>query len=221
MRFDLHIHSNFSDGHADVRTILKMASKKGLNGLSITDHDTMRGLEPARRINKDLDLGLILIPGVETTTLEGHLIILGVVEAPTRKMTIEETIEVARDLGGIVVVPHPYHPFRNAIGRIPDCDAVEVFNSKHIFGIANARAKLVARRRGLPMVAGSDSHYAQTIGLGVTLIEAEDVDSAIQAIHNGQTRIDGHRTPPKLFVGNVFKHIYSRARKKAILGRRR
>jgi len=116
MRFDLHIHSNFSDGHADVRTILKMASKKGLNGLSITDHDTMRGLEPARRINKDLDLGLILIPGVETTTLEGHLIILGVVEAPTRKMTIEETIEVARDLGGIVVVPHPYHPFRNAIG---------------------------------------------------------------------------------------------------------
>ena len=71
------------------------------------------------------------------------------------------------------------------------------------------------------MVAGSDSHYAQTIGLGVTLIEAEDVDSAIQAIYNGQTRIDGHRTPPKLFVGNVFKHIYGRARKKAILGRRR
>ena len=71
------------------------------------------------------------------------------------------------------------------------------------------------------MVAGSDSHYAQTIGLGVTLIEAEDVDSAIQAIHNGQTRIDGHRTPPKLFVGNMFKHIYGRARKKASRGRRR
>ncbi|MCJ7445503.1 MAG: PHP domain-containing protein, partial [Methanotrichaceae archaeon] len=171
MRFDLHVHSNFSDGHDDVRTILKVAVKKGLNGLSITDHDTMRGLEMAQRINKDLNLDLVLIPGVETTTLEGHLIFLGLEDTPKRKMTVEETIEEARDLGGIVVVPHPYHPFRNAMGRIPDCDAVEVFNSKHIFGIANARARMNAQHRGLPMVGGSDSHFAETVGLGVTVIE--------------------------------------------------
>jgi hypothetical protein len=45
----------------------------------------------------------------------------------------------------------------------------------------------------------TDLHYAETVGIGVTLIEAEDVDKAIQAIYAGQTRIDNRRTQPKLF----------------------
>jgi len=214
MRFDLHVHSNFSDGHDDVKTILKVAAKRGLNGLSITDHDTLRGMQTARQLINDLKLELILIPGVETTTSEGHLIILDIEDLPKRKMSVEDTIDEAHDLGGIVVVPHPYHPFRNAIGRIPECDAVEVYNSKHIFGIANARARVIAGRRMLPMVAGSDSHYAETVGLGVTWIETEDADGVIQAICSGRTRIEGHRTHPKLFVGNTFKYIYKKAQKK-------
>jgi hypothetical protein len=44
----------------------------------------------------------------------------------------------------IANVPHPYHPFGHALGRIPDADAVEVYNSKHLFGLANGRAKLEA-----------------------------------------------------------------------------
>ena len=43
MRFDLHVHSNCSDGRDEVRTILKAAVKRGLAGLSITDHDTLQG----------------------------------------------------------------------------------------------------------------------------------------------------------------------------------
>jgi hypothetical protein len=50
------------------------------------------------------------------------------------------------------------------------------------------------------MVAGSDSHFAQTVGLGVTEIEAEDVDSVLEAIRSGRTRILGRRTPPKFFI---------------------
>jgi len=67
-------------------------------------------------------------------------------------------------LGGIADVPHPYHPFRHAIGRIPDADAVEVYNSKHRFGLANGRAKFEAKRRGMSMVAGSDSHFTRHRG---------------------------------------------------------
>ena len=78
-----------------------------------------------------------------------------------------------------------------------------------------------AQHRGLPMVGGSDSHFAETVGLGVTVIEAEDVDSAIQAICAGETRIDGRRTHPRLFVGNMFWYIYKKARKKAIRSKHR
>lgn len=208
MKFDLHIHSTYSDGHADVKEIIKAAKRRGLDGIALTDHDTMRGIPAARRYIKEQKLDLILIPGIEVTTSEGHLLVLGVDKAPEKKKSPEETIETAHDLGGIADVPHPYHPFRHAIGRIPDADAVEVYNSKHLFGLANGRAKFEAKRRGMSMVAGSDSHFSDTVGLGVTEIEAEDVDGVLDAIRAGQTKILGKRTPPKFFIGNTVTYIY-------------
>ena len=208
MKFDLHIHSNYSDGHADVKEIVQAAKRRGLDGIAITDHDTMKGIPAAKKYIKEKKLDLLLIPGIEVNTSEGHLLILGVDTPPQKKRSPEETIEEAHDLGGIANVPHPYHPFRHALGRIPDADAVEVYNSKHLFGLANGRAKLEASRRGMTMVAGSDSHFAETVGLGVTEIEAEDVDSVLEAIRLGQTRILGKRTPPKFFLGNTVTYIY-------------
>ena len=213
MKFDLHIHSSCSDGRDDVQTILRVAAKRGLAGLAITDHDTLRGSMIACEIIKDLNLELILIPGAEVTTAEGHLLVLGVEELPPRGKSPEETTEMVHEQGGITIVPHPYHPFRHAIGRIPECDAVEVYNSKHLFGIANARARRGARKRHLPMVAGSDSHFAATVGLGVTDIEAADAEEAVEAIRAGRTRIIGKRTPPQFFIGNTFQAIYLEVRK--------
>jgi len=208
MKFDLHIHSTYSDGHADVKDIIKAAKRRGLDGIALTDHDTMRGIPAARKYIRDRRLDLILIPGIEVTTSEGHLLVLGVEKAPEKKLSPEETIEMAHDLGGIADVPHPYHPFRHAIGRIPNADAVEVYNSKHLFGLANGRAKFEAKRRRMSMVAGSDSHFADTVGLGVTEIEAEDVDGVLEAIRAGRTKILGKRTPPKFFIGNTVTYIY-------------
>ncbi len=219
MRFDLHIHSNCSDGHDEVKTILKAAARRKLAGISITDHDTLRGSEKARKIIKEQKLDLILIPGAEVTTLEGHLLVLGVSEIPSRGLSPEETTDLVHEQGGITIVPHPYHPFRHAIGRVPKCDAVEVYNSKHLFGIANARARREALRRGLPMVAGSDSHFADTVGLGVTEIDAQNAKEAIEAIRAGRTRVVGKRTPPQFFIGNTFQSIFLIVRKG--VGRRR
>ncbi|MCX6670260.1 MAG: PHP domain-containing protein [Methanothrix sp.] len=213
MKFDLHIHSSCSDGRDDVRTILRVAAKRGLAGLAITDHDTLRGSKIAGKIIQEQKLDLILIPGAEVTTAEGHLLVLGAGELPPRGKSPEETTEMVHEQGGITIVPHPYHPFRHAIGRIPDCDAVEVYNSKHLFGIANARARRGARKRHLPMVAGSDSHFAATVGLGVTDIEAADAEEAVEAIRAGRTRIIGKRTPPRFFIGNTFQAIYLEVRK--------
>ena len=219
MKFDLHIHSNYSDGRDEVKTILKAAVRRRLAGLSITDHDTLRGSEKARKIIKEQKLDLILIPGAEVTTAEGHLLVLSVSEIPPRGLSPEETTDLAHEQGGITIVPHPYHPFRHAIGRVPKCDAVEVYNSKHLFGIANARARREALRRGLPMVAGSDSHFADTVGLGVTEIDASDAKEAIEAIRAGRTRVVGKRTPPQFFIGNTFQSIFLIVRKG--VGRRR
>lgn len=215
MKFDLHIHSRYSDGHADVKDIIKAASKKGLSGIAITDHDTMKGFAPALRYVKERKLDMVIIPGAEVTTSEGHLLVLGVSEMPPKGRSPEETIEIAHDLGGIADVPHPFHPFRHALWRIPKVDAVEVYNSKHLFGIANARAKIEAKSKRISMVAGSDSHYAETVGMGVTGIEAESLDEVIQAILAGNTKILGRRTPPRYFIGNTVSSIRSELKKRA------
>jgi predicted metal-dependent phosphoesterase TrpH len=207
MRFDLHVHSNCSDGRDEVRAILRAAVQRGLAGLSITDHDTLQGSLKARKIIAEEKLDLILIPGAEVTTSEGHLLCLGIEKLPPRGKSPEETADLAREQGGISIVPHPYHPFRHAIGRIPDCDAVEVYNSKHLFGIANARARRGAKKLHLPMVAGSDSHFAATVGLGVTEIQAADAEEAVAAIRAGETRVIGKRTPPRFFIGNTLRSM--------------
>jgi hypothetical protein len=94
MRFDLHVHSNCSDGRDDVRTILRAAARRDLDGLSITDHDTLRGSQQAMKIIREDKLDLILIPGAEVTTSEGHLLVLGIEDLPPRGLSPEETTEL-------------------------------------------------------------------------------------------------------------------------------
>ena len=63
---DLHIHSNSSDGRMTPEEVIRAAAKLNLSVVSITDHDTIKGIEPGRRAAEELDIELM--PGVEITT---------------------------------------------------------------------------------------------------------------------------------------------------------
>jgi hypothetical protein len=220
LRFDLHVHSIFSDGRDGVEAILEAAIEKKLDGIAITDHDNQEGSFLAERIVRERDLDLVVIPGVEVSTSDGHLLALGVRDLPPRWRSPEETIEFVHQRGGIAIVSHPYHLFRHAMFRVPPCDAVEVYNSKYIFGIANWWAKRKAERLGLPMVAGSDAHMAKTVGLGVTIVEVEDdggndegvVSAVLESIRAGRVEIDGTKTSPVVFVSQTVRWIKKRLR---------
>jgi predicted metal-dependent phosphoesterase TrpH len=214
LKFDLHVHSSCSDGRDGVEAILEAAVAKKLDGIAITDHDTLEGSFQAERIVRERDLDLLVIPGVEVSTTDGHLLALGVRELPPRGRRPEETIEFVHGRGGIAIVSHPYHVFRHAMYRIPDCDAVEVYNSKYIFGIANWWARRMAKRLGFPMVAGSDAHSAGTVGLGVTIVEVEDGGDVLAAIRAGRVKIDGRKTSPVVFVGQMIRWVKKRLRSK-------
>jgi predicted metal-dependent phosphoesterase TrpH len=45
MKYDLHVHSFYSKkcGHMNPKDIVKTAIKNGLDGVAITDHDTIKG----------------------------------------------------------------------------------------------------------------------------------------------------------------------------------
>lgn len=62
---DLHLHSYYSDGCLSPGDLLHFAAENGLKTVSLTDHDTLAGLEEAGHVADSL--GLELIPGVELT----------------------------------------------------------------------------------------------------------------------------------------------------------
>ncbi|MDE6420167.1 MAG: PHP domain-containing protein [Lachnospiraceae bacterium] len=60
---DLHFHSIYSDGTYTPEELLNHAKKKELSVVSLTDHDTIKGLERAE--NQATKLGIKFIHGVE------------------------------------------------------------------------------------------------------------------------------------------------------------
>lgn len=64
---DLHVHTSASDGRYSPPEIVQKAVKAGLSFLSITDHDTVAGIEMAQETAKSFP-SLTLIPGVEINT---------------------------------------------------------------------------------------------------------------------------------------------------------
>ncbi len=65
-KVDLHIHSNFSDSDLTIEDIFKTARLKELFAIAITDHDTVDGLEEAKRYSAIYDIELI--EGIELST---------------------------------------------------------------------------------------------------------------------------------------------------------
>ena len=68
MGVDLHIHSQASDGTLTVAQIVEKADRQGLSAISITDHDTVAGIDMA--INESADLSLRIIPGIELSCVQ-------------------------------------------------------------------------------------------------------------------------------------------------------
>lgn len=66
-RADLHCHSTCSDGTMSPQEIVHYAYEAGLRGLSITDHDTIDAYNEAYPVAAEL--GMLLIPGVEFSTI--------------------------------------------------------------------------------------------------------------------------------------------------------
>lgn len=74
---DLHTHTTYSDGMYTPRELTRLAAKKGLTAIAVTDHDTIDGVEEALLAGREC--GVEVIPGVEISAKHssGCLHILG------------------------------------------------------------------------------------------------------------------------------------------------
>src|ERR1700761_7690092 len=182
---DLHCHSWFSgDGVSTPEALIAAARAKGLHGFALTDHNTSDGCRYL------LDKGLVredgqpvddflVIPGVEVTTAEGHLLCLGVILPYLKGTPALEVCRLVHKMGGLAIPPHPYDLFRAGIREAVldtlEIDGLEVFNAATTLKRYNRHAFEYAQRRGLPMTAGSDAHHEAAIGTAYTILHTEEL----------------------------------------------
>jgi predicted metal-dependent phosphoesterase TrpH len=213
---DLHVHTNFSkDGESSVEEILIRAEEVGLDVIAITDHDSIEGAKKALLYNTSV----LVIPGIEVTTRQGHLLVLGVTELIPSGLDVIDTVEIARKRGALLILPHPYHVWRHGVARrkkvgMAAVDAVETFNSRYIVGSANQKAARIAKRLGKPCVAGSDAHHARFVGFGRTYIDADrDISSILAAIRAGKVTCGGRQTPLRTYTHQSLNNTWRKIKR--------
>jgi len=217
LRCDLHIHTNHSrDGESSVEEVIRRAEETGLDVIAITDHDTVTGALYAMTV----PTSIIIIPGIEVSTKQGHLLVLGVTEAIPPGLGVRETIAIARSMGGVTILPHPFHMWRHGVGlklkeAILLVDAVEAFNSRFIVGAANRKAAMMARRYGKPCIGGSDAHHWRYVGYGTTIIDAEpSTDAILAAIREGKTIASCRMTPLRTYTRQSLRSTWGRLKRR-------
>lgn len=192
LKVDTHIHTIFSgDSLITVEDAVRLSKIKGLDCICITDHDTVKAVEKLNR--ESLRNDVIIIPGIEVTTREGHLVGLGITQPIKPKLSAAETAEKIRELGGLVVIPHPGHPFKHSLKLNKDIlsevkpDAVEALTIMQ--SLIKPNFNKLIKKFNVPLIAGSDSHIPQTLGSTYSLIEVKEksVEGILYAIRRGKT----------------------------------
>src|SRR5213083_126788 len=222
---DLHTHSFFSgDGISSPEDLIAAARAKGLNGIAITDHNTCDA------VNYMLQKGLmrldglpvndfLVLPGVEVTTADGHLLCIGAELPYLKGKPARDVCALIHEHGGLAIPPHPYDLFRAGIRfatleTLP-IDALEVFNAATTLRRYNTFAFRYAQLRGLPMTAASDAHHAAAVGTAYTILNCQElsVNSALTQIVKG-TELNQRYLTPRDSMRKTWNHWLRLRRKK-------
>jgi predicted metal-dependent phosphoesterase TrpH len=201
LKADFHVHTHYSrDSNIDPKELVIAAKRLGIGVIAITNHNTMKGCEEVESAAKKHYKKLIVFRGVELLTRKGEIIILNPKEELPKKLALSEACRLAKEQGGFVIIPHVFDMFRKGAGKSVNdvlgyVDAVEGFNSRTLLRSFNEKNISLAKKMGLPMVAGSDAHFIEEFGKAYTIIDSKpDKNEVLDAIKNGRTRIIGEKT---------------------------
>jgi predicted metal-dependent phosphoesterase TrpH len=202
MKIDLHCHSYYSkDGVSSPESLIRAALKKGLDGIALTDHNTVKGWEEAKKAAQKLNARLIL--GEELKIKEnnktvgeiiGYFLKQGI---DPKNKTTEQIIKEIKDQGGLAIIVHPFHwkkRFKELEKYRNLADGIEVFNARSQSKKQNQKSFELAQQNNLVMTAGSDCHQNFSVGDAYIESEARTLEEFRNDIMNKKVKIRGKQS---------------------------
>lgn len=182
---DLHIHTNASpdarEGMTPDQTV-ELAERIGIDTIAITDHDTFESSLTAWNTSQRRNSQVNVVPGMEVTSQDGHVIALFLRESVPPKMPINETIEAIHAQGGLAIIPHPeFGPIpsvkKDAIVKLSSRpstrpDGIEIFNG----GVFDYAMRKILAGKKFPTTANQDAYafYKENSGqLGAAIASSD------------------------------------------------
>jgi len=214
-KYDLHIHSFYSNcSFMSPAKIISIAKKRKLDGIAVTDHNTIKGGLEAKRLNKDKNFEVII--GSEIKTKVGEIIGY-YLKKEIKSRNPKEVIKEIHKQGGFAVFAHPFaHGLLRKCAKIDfkhlkNLDGAEIHNARNMFHWENRYAKIASEKYNLAKTGGSDAHLYHEIGRGYTIFSGD----LKKAIKKRKTRAGGKIAPLPWARGismfrKIFVNLFSR-----------
>ena len=188
MLFDIHTHTALSPCSAiPVKDIVPAAKQRGLDGICITDHDTMR---VSHHLTEGVqENGLVVIFGMEYETPEGDFLIFGPFEDIDTGLDAPTLLTRMIRKGGVAVAAHPFRPARPVAEHLISSGlirVVESFNGRNN-DIDNLKVQKWRKTFSFHETGGSDAHTLDELGKYTTrlTIPVHSRQGFIYALNHG------------------------------------
>jgi predicted metal-dependent phosphoesterase TrpH len=186
------VHSGDSD--ISVARLVEVGIAKGLDGLALTDHNSVAGLPELTELSTTHP-GMVLVPGCEVASDHGHVLALGVSRTLQPRRPLKETVDEIAGLGGVAILAHPLRAGNSVtLENIRGCPgvAVEAMNGRS-WQRYNSRVGSTGEREGWTLTGGSDSHSASGVGSAWTEFPdgVDSVQSVLEALRRGEVSPGG------------------------------
>lgn len=178
-KYDLHIHSKFSDGEYSLEEIVKKLRENGIKTFSITDHDNADSIKAMENVDTS---GLIYIPGIEFSASKGkyqmHILGYGIDGHSNELLEVCKEIKTRKNLRNLEVIQQLKEKFRIEITRE---EALDLLNRTGFVGQTTI-AKLLVDKGIIPNVKFYFDNFFKELRLKTDA--TIDLDRAVQVIHN-------------------------------------
>lgn len=183
MKFDLHVHTSISPcSRLSLPDILATAKERELDGVCITDHDTM---EVRLHLREGIqENGLCVLFGMEYATSQGDFLLFGPFEGLRPGLAAPTLLRHVAESGGVAVAAHPFRrnrPTAECLVNQRLCGIVEGINGRN-HPHENDAVNSWGLRYGVKKIGGSDAHSLNELGRVTTRFFAP-ITNRVELIH--------------------------------------